>query len=157
MKPSDAQDKALDLALRFLSYRSRSEAEVERHLLRSGYSSAIIGKTLERLRALHYVDDEAFARNWALARTQKRGDGPKKIELELRAKGIDQGVAREVTRETFSQLDEAETARKLLQKKYHVAKFSNPKAIQRAAAFLQNRGYSDKTISDVLHCPIEDY
>ena len=147
----------MELALRFLSYRSRSEAEVERRLVRSGYSSVIIEKTLERLRALRYVDDEAFARDWALARTQKRGDGPKKIELELNAKGIDQEVAREITKETFSQLDEAEIAKKLLRKKYHATKFSDPKAIQRAASFLQNRGYSGKTISDVLHCPVDDY
>jgi regulatory protein len=139
-----------------LSYRSRSEAEVERRLVRGGYTSAIIGKTLERLRSLHYIDDEAFARNWALARTQNRADGPKKIEQELRAKGIDQAMARKVIRETFSQVDEAGNARKLLQKRYHGISFSDPKMIQRAALFLQNRGYSGKTISDLLHCPIEE-
>jgi SOS response regulatory protein OraA/RecX len=92
----------------------------------------------------------------ALARTQKRGDGPKKIEQELRAKGIDQSVTREVIRETFRQVDETENARKLLQKRYHKSNFNDPEMIQRAASFLQNRGYSGKTISELLHCPVEE-
>jgi len=155
-KPPDAQDEALQLALRFLSYRSRSEAEVERRLARGGYTSAIIGTTLERLRSLHYIDDETFARNWALGRIQNRGDGPKRIELELQAKGVNQAVAREVIRETFRQVDETENARKLLRKRYHGTDLSDPKAIQRAASFLQNRGYNGKTISELLHCPVEE-
>jgi len=74
----------------------------------------------------------------------------------LRAKGIDQAVARKVIRETFSQVDEAGNARKLLQKKYHGINFSDPKTIQRAALFLQTRGYSGKVIFDLLRCPVEE-
>ena len=74
----------------------------------------------------------------------------------MRAKGIDPAVAREVIRETFRQVDEAENARKLLQKRYHGSNFSDPKMIQRAASFLQSRGYSAKTISELLHCPVEE-
>jgi regulatory protein len=105
---------------------------------------------LERLRSLHYIDDEAFARNWALTRTQNRGDGPKRIEQELRAKGIVQSLVRVIIRETFSQVDETENARKLLQKRYHGKNFSDPKIIRRAASFLQGRGYSSSVIADIL-------
>ena len=155
-KPPDARDEALELALRFLRYRSRSEAEVKRRLVRGGYPSAIIEETLERLRSLHYIDDEAFARDWARARTQNRGDGPKRIEQQLCAKGVAPSLAREVIRETFSQIDEIENARKLLQKRYHGNHFSDPQITRRAAAFLQRRGYSGKAIFDLLHCPVEE-
>lgn len=129
---------------------------MQRRLARGGYTSTIIGETLERLRSLHYIDDETFAHDWALSRTQTRGYGPKRIEQELRAKGIVQSLVREVVRKTFAQVDETENARKLLQKRYHGRNFSDPKIIRRAAAFLQGRGYSGKIISDLLHFPVEE-
>jgi regulatory protein len=69
---------------------------------------------LEKLRSLNYLNDEAFARNWARSRAETRGYGPKRIEQELRSKGIGQALIREVMRETFGQLDESARAKSLL-------------------------------------------
>ena len=65
---------------------------------------------LVKLRSLDYLNDESFARNWALSRAQNHGYGPKRIEQELRAKGIGQTMAREIVRETFKEEDERDLA-----------------------------------------------
>ena len=110
-KPSDSQEEALQRALRFLGYRPRSEAELRSFLVQRGHSAAITERTLEKLCSLNYLNDETFARNWARSRAETRGYGPKRIEQELRTKGIAQALIREVVRETFGQVDESEKSK----------------------------------------------
>ena len=155
-KPSDSPEKALQLALRFLGYRPRSEAEVRSHLARRGCSTAVAARTLEKLRSLAYVNDENFARNWALSRAESRGYGPKRIAQELNAKGIGHSLIREILRETFAQGHEAQKARTLLKRRFKNQKLDDPKILLRAAAFLQRRGYSSEVVSDLLKQPVED-
>ena len=111
---------------------------------------------LEKLRSLNYLNDEAFARNWARSRAETRGYGPKRIEQELRTKGIGQALIREVMRETFGQIDESARAKSLLEKRFKSKRFDDPKMVRRAVGFLQRCGYSSKVIFDLLKCPLED-
>jgi regulatory protein len=148
--------EALPRALRFLGYRPRSEAELRNFLVQRGFSTAITERTLEKLCSLNYLNDEAFARNWARSRAETRGYGPKRIEQELRTKGIGQALIREVMRETFGQVDESARANSLLEKRFKSKQFDDPKMVRRAVGFLQRRGYSSKVIFDLLKYPLED-
>src|SRR5205809_653433 len=132
------------------------EAEVQNYLVRQGYSIAVAERTLEKLRSLNYLNDEKFARNWARLRSESRSYGPKRIEQELRTKGIGQALIREAVGDAFGQGDEAEKAKLLLENKFKNQKFDDVKILRRAAAFLQRRGYSNKVIVDLLKHPIED-
>jgi regulatory protein len=142
--------------LHYLAYRPRSEAEIRSYLLRRGYQADVSDRVLEKLRSLNYVDDGSFARNWALAKAQSRGYGPKRIEQELTTKGIVPSVIHEVIRETLDHCDEKTQAKKLLAKRFHSENFRDLKTLRRAAVFLQRRGYSSAVISDLLRCPNEE-
>ncbi len=146
----------LECALRFLGYRPRSAAEVHNHLIRRGYSTVIVAETLEKLHALNYVDDGNFARNWATQRFATRGYGPKRIERELRSKGIHEALIRDVLRETFDAGGETERARLLLKKRFNTQKLTDPKMLRRAVGFLQRRGYSSEVVFDLLKYPVQD-
>ncbi len=111
---------------------------------------------LEKLRSLKYLNDEAFAENWARSRAETRGYGPKRIEQELRTKGIGQALIREVMRETFDQVDESARAKSLLEKRFKSKQLDDPKMLRRAVGFLKRRGYSSKVIFDLLKYPLED-
>jgi regulatory protein len=111
---------------------------------------------LEKLCSLNYLNDETFARNWAHSRAETRGYGPNRIEQELKTKGIDQALIRQVVRETFGQVDESARARSLLEKRFKSKQFDDPRMLRRAAGFLQRRGYSRKVIFDLLKHPLED-
>ena len=143
-------------ALRFLGYRPRSEAELRNFLVHGGYSAAIAERTLAKLRGLKYLDDETFARNWARSRAEARGYGPKRIERELRIKGIGQPLIREVMGETFAPGDESARARSLLAKRFKNQQLDDQKWLRRAVGFLQRRGYSSQVIFDLLKVTVED-
>jgi regulatory protein len=147
----------LQRAFRFLGSRPRSEAEVLKHLAQRGYSAIIAETILGKLRSLNYLDDETFARNWARSSAETRGYGPKKIEQELRTRGIGQALIQQVIRETFGPGDESENARKLLEKRFRNKKLEGPKMLRRAAAFLEGRGYSRGVVFELLKRPLEEY
>jgi regulatory protein len=146
----------LQRALRFLGYRPRSEAEVRNFLVQRGYSAAITEQALAKLRARHYLDDDTFAHNWARSRAESLGYGPKRIEQELRTKGIGQALIREVLGKTFAPGNEAAGAKLMLAKRFKNRQLDDQKTLRRAVGFLQRRGYSSKVIFDLLKCTIED-
>jgi regulatory protein len=111
---------------------------------------------IKKLHSLHYLNDETFARNWSLGRAQDRGYGPRRIEQELRSKGIGESLIREALHETFDQVDENERAKRLLTKHFKGGNFTEPKTLRRAVAFLQRRGYSSKVVFNLLRYSIED-
>ncbi len=123
---------------------------------RRKYPPGVVENALAKLRSLNYLNDESFARNWALSRAQSHGYGPKRIEQELRAKGIEQLKTHEIVRETFQEENEESHARSLLSRRFRGQNLNDIKAIRRAAAFLQRRGYSSKVIFDLLKVSIDE-
>ncbi|HEY7166316.1 MAG TPA: regulatory protein RecX [Candidatus Binatia bacterium] len=153
---ADSEEKALQISLRYLTRRSRSEAEVRDRLEEAGASDSIVRKTLERLRSLNYIDDESFARRWAADRAQNRHYGRKRIEQELRLKGVAESVAIQAIRDAFIEADERENAKGILIRRYSGQDLRDPRTRRRAAAFLERRGYSAQIISDLLARDIEE-
>jgi regulatory protein len=121
-----------------------------------GYSAAAAARALEKLHSLSYLNDENFARDWAAAKFTGRGYGPKRIEQELRSKGIRDALIRDVLRETCDPECETDRARSLLEKKFYSQNLADPKVVRRAAGFLQRRGYSSKVICALLRYPAQD-
>jgi regulatory protein len=107
-------------------------------------------QTLEELRRLRYVGDESFARDWARSRADDRGYGPRRIEQELRAKGIADAIIIEAVRDIFGGNDESKRARRALEKQFRRARLDDPRLLRRAAAFLQRRGFSETVIQNLL-------
>ncbi len=84
--------EVLDAAARFLEARPRSVAEVRRKLTGTGYRSSLVDEVIDRLEALGYLDDEAFARAWVESRDRARPRGEYALRRELQLKGIAQEV-----------------------------------------------------------------
>jgi regulatory protein len=119
-------------------------------LTQLGYSHLVAERTLEKLGDLNYLNDEAFARNWAQSRTRSAGYGAKRIEQELKAKGIEPSLRRQVIREACDRDNEKENAKRILERKFKDETLSDPKILRRAAAFLQRRGYGGETVFELL-------
>lgn len=154
-KQTEAQEEALQRALRYLSYRPRSETQVRSYLRQCGCAAAAIERSVERLRQLNYLNDGNFARSWAAAKVAG-GYGPKRIEQELKVKGVGPAIIRAVVTEAFGEGEEAHHARRLLEKRYHKLELDDDKTLRRAVAFLQRRGYSSKVIYEILKYSVED-
>lgn len=70
-------------------YKSRKTGEIKE---RSGVSQAVADMVFERLVEKGYVDDQKFARFWIENRNQTKGTSLRKLEAELRSKGVGQSV-----------------------------------------------------------------
>ena len=156
IKRGGNQEEALKRAYKFLSYRPRSEAEVRNKLGQLGFPRKSVDTTLEKLRSLSLLNDEAFARDWARGRAEGRGYGPLRIERELRQKGIAKSVIGQIVQETFGPQEGKERARALLEKRFRGKDLGDRKVLHRAVGFLQRRGYRSSVIAEVLKLPADE-
>lgn len=146
----ESQADALKGAIKFLSYRGRSVAEVQTKLFQLGFQPKVVQITLEKLRSLKLLNDEAFARDWAVSRAEGRGYGPVRIKRELQQKGIAKSVIGGVVEEVFGSRDVKERARKLLEKRFGAEGLRDAKVLGRAVGFLRRRGYHDSMIAELV-------
>lgn len=131
-------DKAYDRALRFLTYRPRSEAEVVKYLVSKGVAQDARQEIMGRLRRLGLVDDEAFARFWVESREHSRPSGRLALRSELRLKGIGDGVIESV----LQGIDQEESAhRAALKQARRYATLDDRVTQQKLGAFLMRRGF----------------
>jgi regulatory protein len=142
----------MEIALRFLGARPRTRWELERRLRRAGAEEPVLHATLDRLAALGYVDDAAFARWWGEQRDRHAPRGRRLIEAELRRSGVSHDVI-EAYRDEHASPErapedealpgtEADRAREALDRHLRGRSLpADPKARQRIGMFLVRRGF----------------
>lgn len=90
--------RAFNAAVDILSRRDHSSKELERKVARRS-GAEFAREAVERLEELGYVDDERYAHTLAQELYERRGMGKKRIEQELRQRGISRETACECTEE----------------------------------------------------------
>ncbi|MFY9176620.1 MAG: RecX family transcriptional regulator [Caldicoprobacterales bacterium] len=108
----DDAKKSMDMSLRYLQYRSRSQKEMEDYLEAKGFERDIIDETIDKLKSYGYINDLAFARDWVSHRMATKPMGRAMIKRELYYKGIDNEII-EKSLDQFSENEEEEQAYKL--------------------------------------------
>ena len=155
LKHQEAVDKLYNQALRFLSYRPRSEREVRDYLLKkikiSKNSPEIAELAITKLKLLELVNDEEFARWWLEQRNQFRPKGIYVLKQELYKKGISQNIIVQLLNGSIVKEAELEGAKKAAQKKLGSLKSLAPgETRQKLTSFLVYRGFSYEIIKLVL-------
>lgn len=135
---ADLFGKCLNAALRLLSYRPRSEAEIRTRLSRRFNGETIEGVILQ-LRERQMIDDVAFAAFWREARDSFSPRGRLLLKVELRNKGIDP----ELIDKVLDGIDDEESAYRAAQKRGRtLAKEDYETFRRKLGAFLRRRGFS---------------
>lgn len=143
--------RAKNSAYRYLSYRPRSHAEVEQKLRDKGFCDAIVGTVLSDLARFGFINDEQFADQWARSRVRLRGLGRRRIEQELRDKGVDAEIISRTLTGIFSSTLEIDTAKKTAAKKLGIMKnVDRDTRRRRLAGFLERKGFSYEIIRSIL-------
>lgn len=134
----DAVEKAKESALRLLDYRPRSQAEVQQHLQKKGYSEVAIATVIERLTAVELLNDEIFAQYWVEQRETFNPRGQLALRQELHQKGIDP----KIIDQALSELDETAAARQVAEKKAgQLAGLPEADFKRKLGQYLQRRGF----------------
>jgi regulatory protein len=147
LQTQDEVSRAVDRAVRFLSYRPRSVAEIRRNLAEKQTPEAVIDQAVERLQKLGYIDDRAFAAFWVENRNTFKPISPRALRYELRQKGVaDADIAA-----ALAGLDSHDAAYRAAQGQIrrHRSK-SREEFRQKISAFLMRRGFGYDTIREVV-------
>ncbi len=147
LREADAQEQAYQRALRYLSYRPRSEAEVRAYLEKHGVAPSTIAQVLTRLRDLRLVDDAAFARAWVENRGTFRPRGRRALQSELQQKGVPAEIIEQALAEVDEERWALQAGAKALRRYAHL---EWPAFRQKMGAYLARRGFTYETIRAVL-------
>lgn len=148
----DSSKAAYFRALRWLTARELSEAQVRARLAEKGYTDVAIAPAIERLLENRTIDDRRAATAVARTEARVRRHGPHRVMGKLIAMHIDRDLARDVVRELFGEEDEEALIdnaldRRLRGKTDHL---KDPKERQKLIAYLVRQGFSASAASAAI-------
>jgi regulatory protein len=147
LQAEDTQEIAYQHALKFLNFRQRSQAEVERNLKGHKFSPEVVAGVIERLSHSGVLNDDRFAQAWVENRSEFRPRGGSLLRMELRQRGLGE----EAIEEALQDIDEEELAYRAAVK--HARKLDGVDWNQfrkKMYAFLARRGFNYEIISPLV-------
>jgi len=141
---------AKEILVRKLSERAHSRADLAQALAKKQVPEEIAGAMLDKFEVAGLINDEEFARSWVQARQRGKGLAPRALAMELRRKGVDDEIAREVLGELDSD-DERQAAHQLIQKKLRTMQGLDQQVqTRRLVGMLARKGYAPGVAFDVV-------
>jgi regulatory protein len=147
--PKQLEVTALDRALRLLTIKARTEAELGRALQRAGVPEAERSAAVARLRELGYMDDAAVA--GARARTLlEQGASLRLAQRKLQAQGVASLTARAAAAEAAEGTSERELVERALQKRLRGRPPRDEKERNRIFRALVSKGHRASLVAQAL-------
>ncbi len=155
IRESEETSLAKSRALRFLTRRLRTEAELRSDLLEKEFHPRTVDRVIAELRALALIDDARFARAFVHDARLRRALGRIALRRELLRKGVPRQIILDelaaAARPDEERAVAFDAASKLLAR-FHSSRKPIPpaKERERTAQFLGRRGFDWEIISGVL-------
>lgn len=157
---ADQVERLYEKAIKFLSYRPRSEKEIRDNLLqklkltdkgeeeKKNFSKSI-EQVLQKLRKLELLNDREFTVWWVEQRTKFRKSSPRIIKSELFKKGIDKEIIEQVLAE--AEIDPFQLALEAAKKKLSSYQKLPPRDFrEKMGRFLGSKGFDWIVIKRVV-------
>lgn len=138
-KQASFDSKIFGTALNYCLIRPRFKSEVRSYLLRKKCDKETIESTIIKLQNKNVISDENAARYWVDNRRLKKGMSIRRLTLELKAKGVDDELIKDVINNS-SRYDEEEIY-KIITKKY--SKYNYDKLVR----YLISQGFNYDTVT----------
>lgn len=143
--------KVFDRALKFFSYRPRSEKELQDWFARKQVGQETQKMVVEKLQSLGYLNDEEFAKWWIEQRSTFRPAGKRLLRMELLKKGIPKDLMAQLFDDSVFEETEIDLARRIIQKKLKSMKsLPDLELKQKLYGFLARRGFDWEIIKKVV-------
>jgi regulatory protein len=141
-----------DRALNMLAARGRASAELRRLLIRKGEPAESVDVAIERLVGVGFLDDAAFARQFARSKGVSGGLSRRRLQQELGKRGVNRETGTDAIETVFSEegVDEAAAIERVAQKKLRsLSSLDAATKRRRLYSFLARRGYDSDDIGRV--------
>lgn len=138
-------------ALRLLTIRDRTTAELVDKLRKKGFDEDIISTVTTEMRELGYVDDKKYAMHFAELRATYDKFGPHRVRIELRKRGIPKDMAENAVESVFPEGREEANALELANQ--WIARRGiddREQAARRLYGYLARRGFTPNVVRDTL-------
>ena len=141
-------ERALELGLRHLNRRDRTEAELRRHLAGKDVPERDAEAAVAAIARMGYLDDARYARTFAEDRRNLDGWGAERIERRLLELGVDREHVAAALGDRDGE-DELEAALELLHRRVRRPPASERER-ERALGLLVRKGYELELAHDAL-------
>lgn len=138
---------AKNSALKYISYKLKTEKEVRQKLHAEGFDEGSINMAVEELIALGYINNKIFVQKFIYDRSKLKPKSKKMIKLELLNKGIQEDIIDEVLGDW--NVDEVVAAESLVKRKFGKYNIQDELIQKKIYMFLKHRGYSHEIIESV--------
>ena len=116
-KPThESQTKAMNTAVRILTYRDHFKYELKQKLQQRGITSKIIDTVIAECERLNYIDDNRTAAVF-ISQLKRKCFGKRYIRQALKKNRLNAAVIDKMVLENYTEAEEHENAAKLLEKK----------------------------------------
>ena len=152
-------EKGLQKAYRLLAVRARSEKELRTKLKEKKFDDQVADRIIARLYELSYLDDEAFARQWARRMAVDKLSGNRRIGISLQEKGVDRTTCEKVLAEIRQDVPERQAIRQIIRKKLRGGKLQRQdgRGKRSLAQHLLGRGFTPDLIYEMIREAQEGY
>jgi regulatory protein len=148
-----AEDALFDYAVKLLGQQMRTVAEVRRLLRRrveaGETGEAKINAVIARLQERKYLNDQAYAQDYAKLRQENASFGRRRVQQDLMRKGVQAPVIANTLEVAYAEVNEEELARRHLERK-RVKKPASQKEAARVARLLMRAGFGSSVIFRIL-------
>jgi regulatory protein len=147
---TDSEASAKKYAFLLLSYRSRSERELQERLEKKGFSERHISSTLRHLKQAGLLDDHALALDLKRQAFNHKLLGHNSAKRFLLSRGVPDEIVNTALK--YDEETEAQKIQKLIDKKLKtMGDYPDKNKDKKLWDFLVRKGYTYRTIRNAFH------
>jgi len=142
--PATPYEKTMERALKLLSFKPRSIAQMRERLLEKEWAEeAIVDRVIERLKELGYLNDEQFAASYASARLSARPLGRTRLRRDLQNKKLPSQITEQTLDEVYADGAEEDLLDRAIAKRLRLKGTpQTPEDVKKLFDYLIRRGFS---------------
>jgi len=154
-------DKVMARALKLLSVKSRTVAEMRERLLEKAVSESVVEQVIARLQELGYLNDEQFAADYSASRLQLKPLGRRRLARELAQKRVPESIIEPVLDRVYQPADEDSLIDRAIQKRLRTRGLPrNRQQAKNLFDYLVRLGFDyelvRRKVYDVSHAPLDE-
>jgi regulatory protein len=159
MTPEEQRRQTFNRAIKLLTIKPRSVAELRERLLKGKNTNAgVVETVIARLEEYGYLNDERFALSYASLRVKQRPLGRRRLERDLKLKKVDNRVAQEALELVYAETPEEQLIELAIEKRTRLR--GRPKTRVEAKSLfdhLLRQGFAFDLVSDKVRALFDPY
>lgn len=116
-----SREKAMDLAVKYLSFKSRTSSEMVEYLKKKNVDEKIIAEVMQKLGEYRYIDDQVYLKNYVENNRHLNYYGSRRMSQDLKKRGISDQLLLSLE-DLFSKQDEYQCCEIVAKKNLRILK-----------------------------------